>query len=482
MKIKVLAIIFALSIYGNNVYAQHHINDSIAVNGIAITNIVAKQTGSMLSVEMNINGEKARISSKEKKIITPIIKSGEQSLKLSPVIISGNNRYKADKRALYFNRQTNLSETYKKSESSNLHYTNEVTFEPWMSNAVLIVKQETYGCAACKENEGFSSVVSPIETSRSKPEVKFTVSYIVPPTELVKNRNDQGTAHLDFHVGKSVIIPEFKNNYQELSKIEKVLDQITNNSAITITSIYLKGYASPEGSSVSNARLSSERANALRDYLQIKYPYNTGSFEVSSGGEDWGGLGKLIRESNLTDKEELLVIIESPISEDAKEQRFKSYPNSYKILLDDYYPTLRRVDYQVNYVVRAFSAEEGRTIIKTNPGQLSLNEMYLVANTYERGSEDFKEVFDIAVRLYPDDTIANLNAAAIELENENISSAHRYLDKYIQVPETWNNAGILYALEGNLSKAKEFLLKAKENGSIEANENLSKLKLLEDPK
>jgi hypothetical protein len=38
--------------------------------------------------------------------------------------------------------------------------------------------------------------------------------------------------------------------------------------------------------------------------------------------------------------------------------------------------------------------------------------MYLVAQTYEPGSPEFNEVFDIAVRLFPDDETANLNAAS----------------------------------------------------------------------
>ena len=37
--------------------------------------------------------------------------------------------------------------------------------------------------------------------------------------------------------------------------------------------------------------------------------------------------------------------------------------------------------------------------------------MFLVANSYDKGSDQFK-VFDIAVRLYPTDPIAQLNTAA----------------------------------------------------------------------
>ncbi len=193
MKAKALAIILILGTYGN-IYAQLN-------NGIAINNIAAKQIGNILSVEMDINGENASLSSKEKVVLTPVVKLGEQVLELSQVTISGNNRYKADKRSLRFSRETKQPDTYKKSEASAIHYDYEATFEPWMTNAVLAIKQEIYGCATCKESEGFSYVIYPIFTETiGKPEVKFTVSYIAHPTEQVKNRNDQGTAYLDFRI------------------------------------------------------------------------------------------------------------------------------------------------------------------------------------------------------------------------------------------------------------------------------------------
>ncbi len=94
MKTKVIVIIFTLSIC-SNIYAQ--LNNSIVIN-----NVVARQTGNMLAVEMVINGEKAGLSSAEKVVLTPVVKSGERILELPSVTISGNKRYKADKRVLYF--------------------------------------------------------------------------------------------------------------------------------------------------------------------------------------------------------------------------------------------------------------------------------------------------------------------------------------------------------------------------------------------
>ena len=67
--------------------------------------------------------------------------------------------------------------------------------------------------------------------------------------------------------------------------------------------------------------------------------------------------------------------------------------------------------------------------MKTKPQQLSLNEMFMVAQTYEPGSKDFNEVMETAVRMFPSDPIANLNAAITRLNAGDAEGAKPYLDK-----------------------------------------------------
>ena len=75
---------------------------------------------------------------------------------------------------------------------------------------------------------------------------------------------------------------------------------------------------------------------------------------------------------------------------DLKEGRIKALDGGkiYASLLQDCYPGLRHSDYTVRYVVRGFNVEEAKQIIKTRPQQLSLQEMYLVAQTYAKGSRN----------------------------------------------------------------------------------------------
>lgn len=128
------------------------------------------------------------------------------------------------------------------------------------------------------------------------------------------------------------------------------------------------------------------------------------------------------------------------------------------MLLRDYYPPLRRNEYTISYVARAFNVDEAKQLIKTKPQYLSLNEMFLVANTYPKDSGEFKEVFDIAARIYPDDPVVRLNTAALELENGAIDAAIVRLQKS-DMPEAWNNLGIAYILKQDYKKGGEYLEK-----------------------
>jgi len=120
-------------------------------------------------------------------------------------------------------------------------------------------------------------------------------------------------------------------------------------------------------------------------------------------------------------------------------------------------------------------------LVKTKPQLLSLNEMYLVANTYPKTSAEFKEVFDIAARLYPNDPYANLNSAALDIENGAYDSALERALK-VDMPESWNNAGYIYVKKGDYTRAAEYFKRAADAGLPVARENLNELnRWLEDP-
>ena len=294
----------------------------------------------------------------------------------------------------------------------------------------------------------------------------------------MKARSEQYEAHLDFPVGKSVILPDFMNNQTELRNIREMFNKIQNDKKLTITGVYIEGFASPEGPLKLNEQLSKSRAEALKTYLSTHEQIPAKLYNISFGGENWEGLVKALEASNMKEKTEFLNIIRNTSDIARRKEEIKRVGGGipYREMLKDLYPALRKVNCRIDYTIANFKVDEGKEIIKTQPQYLSLNEMYLVANAYPKGSDDFIKVFDIAVRMYPDDEVANLNAAAVALSKKDLPDARKYLDKSNkQTAEYANNNGIYYLLSGNQEQAIVEFTKAAQNGNEAARHNLGKI-------
>lgn len=162
---------------------------------------------------------------------------------------------------------------------------------------------------------------------------------------------------------------------------------------------------------------------------------------------------------------------------DAKEAKIKrTYPADYRFLLQNCYPALRHTDYRIDYSIRAFSdVEEIERIMAERPQNLSLNEFYLVARKYEPGSAEFTNVFETAVRLYPADPIANLNAANAAISRGNLETAKRYLAKAGDSAEAFYTRGVLAYYREDYDSARSYMNRAKEMGLQQAAAALEEL-------
>lgn len=299
-------------------------------------------------------------------------------------------------------------------------------------------------------------------------EPAFAVSFILPQAEEVKARTESGSAFLDFAVGRSEIVPNFRDNAAELKKICETIELVKNDPNATVTGVTITGYASPEGNYDSNLELSARRAEALSHYIGANYSLPNNVFGVWSVGEDWAGLDSLVSISSLSEKEQLLEIIRSGGDADAREQRLRAVAKGapYRKMFSDMYPRLRRSDYVIHYTVIPFTIEQGKEVIQTRPGNLSLNEIFLIANTYEPGSQSFNRLFETAVQVFPESDVANVNAAASALGRKDAASAARYLSKVrTYTPEYWNNVGVLAWLQGDKAKAADAFTRAGTHGT-----------------
>jgi hypothetical protein len=249
---------------------------------------------------------------------------------------------------------------------------------------------------------------------------------------------------------------------------------VRNDPDVRITSLSIKGYASPEGTYANNTRLAKGRTATLKTYVRELYHFPDSVLLTSYEPEDWAGLEAYVDSTNLRNRDAILALIHSSVEPDAKEKMIKStYPEEYQFLLKNVYPGLRHSDYVVRYVVRTYtSAEEIRRIMKTQPQKLSLRELYIAAQGLEPGGDEYNEAFEIAVRMFPGDEVANLNAANAAMAKGDLKGAARYLDKAGDRGEAVYARGVYAALLKDYETAMRFFAEAAREGIAEAEDAL----------
>jgi len=453
-----------------------------------------EQKGNNLEIEMTFDMSNLYIRKMESRIYTPILVSvkHKKEIELPKVIIKGSRRYKADRREDALNgrpivtvqnhRNLNISSIYaieKYDKDNHIPYQTLVAYKEWMADASLDLREDVYGCCgAAQKTIMHRNVFQEVETLY---EIQPKFHYITPEREVEKKRYEIGNAYLDFPQGKSVIDPSFRNNRQELNKINQLIVMIASDPDVNVQSIEMRGYASPESSESYNFALSSRRAQAMRDYfahLTTRIPPSM--YQVGTGGEDWEGLRNLLVDYPVSHRNEILNIINTVQDLDKREQMIKNVGGGepYKFIFRDLFPKLRRVDCQINYIVRDFTIDEGKERIVNKPKMLSQNEMYQVARTYPEGSDHFNQTLITAQKHFPQNDIANLNAAAVALSEMNAELAEDYLSQVRNTdsPEYANCMGVLCMLKGDYNNAERYLRRAQDAGITEATHNLYELR------
>lgn len=445
------------------------------------------QRGEMLHINLNIILENLKLKSPNGVDLIPVLVSPARSYTLPMVSLKGKNEYLVYERKLSLMSKKQVAaldkpylvEKSSKRRNDTLEYNYVLPYEPWMAEARLDMQYDLCGCGETALME-----VVPVGKVSLEP-VPYTVvphmAYVQPEAETVKRREVQAEAFLDFEVNKVNIRPEYMNNPRELAKIYRMIDELKTDPGIEVNRLDIIGYASPEGSLEGNKRLSEGRAKALRDYLAGQYEFPRGLYHIVFGGENWKGLAQALDSLKPAYRNEAMEILENTfLSNDERKTRLKKLHGGapYNELLKNVYPKLRVAICKVEYSVKNFNVDEAKEIIKTRPQNLSLNEMFLVANTYPEGSQEFIDVFETAVRMFPENGVANLNAAISALSYHNLSAAERYLQRVNPQdhPAEYNNAlGVMALLKEDFENAEKYLETASRYGSEAAKQNLEEL-------
>jgi tetratricopeptide (TPR) repeat protein len=177
-------------------------------------------------------------------------------------------------------------------------------------------------------------------------------------------------------------------------------------------------------------------------------------------------------------REVLAIIGDESLKPDPREQKLKRlYPDEYRYLLREVYPGLRRSDYDISFNFSDFTLEQACEVYKTRPYQLSLRELWDVAQTMPRHGDEYNRVLQQAVNIYPDAPEALVNLANVALRQRDLLKAETLLSRAGDSAEALNARAVVAIVKGRYDEARRLLDQARQKG-LDVGKNLQAIDLL----
>ncbi len=466
---------------------------------IRITGETLEKEGREVTLKMDLDLTELRMKTQHTMSVTPVLvsKDGTKEVEFPPVVIDGKTRDK-----IYLRSQTlesvavppmhddNAKVIMRRNNRKEQSYSYESTlpYERWMLDGRVELREKVYGCVNCGQGESTESLIGGII-----PEffAEYRLGGIEPEPEPIKVREESRAARIQFKWDRYEILPNFMNNRAELDTVTNSILLVKNNPDVTITAVYIDGYASPEGTIPHNELLSKNRAYSLADYIHRNVKVDNSLLHVSWHGEDWEGFKRQMLVENrlpgMPQRDEVVRLIkEGAENNDIIEKKISELQPTeqiFRAILGTLYPELRRNEYRIVYDVRNFDLEEAREMILKRPDLLSLKEMYMVAGSYAKGSPEYQRTMDIAAENYPNSPAVVSDLSLDLMAEKKYKEAAKLLEDSALTkdnPVLLNTLGVAYANLNEPYKAEAAFEPAAKAGNAEAVHNLEQVRKIID--
>lgn len=415
------------------------------------------------------------LKSNEQMFVTPVISGPEGAEVVMPsILVSGRNMHYAYERGALKIKDIenyNITDEVRRynGKAQNVPYSEKTAMRSWMrqSGAGLYFVYDTCGCG---QPYG-KAIGSPIPLNLN-PAPNMRVAYITPPVTPLPVSVHEGRARVQFEVDKVELHDQpyvCRNgqridNREQLKIIEDSVRYALSNPDVEIASIAICGYASPESPYTHNDYLATNRSKSLAEYIGKRFSLPAEKCTYSSVPENWEEFRLQVTEADdITEQQrrDLLELIDrttyGPADFDAKERTLKTdkrFAALYRSkILPVWFPLLRCTKFAISTRLKPMSDEKLAEIIVKSPELMSLNQMFRVARLYPEGSERFNATIETALKYYPDNPIANLNAAVAAIKHGDYDKAQNLLKKAGNTPEAENARGVIATNAGNYEEA-----------------------------
>lgn len=325
------------------------------------------------------------------------------------------------------------------------------------------------------------------------------IEYFVPgvvlsdglPKQTVQRETCRLEASLAFKPGSTELLPSYGGNRVELDRLRRELQGLAAKGE-GLQHVRITGYAAPDGNTAKNEELALGRAVRFRRYLSQESGIPEQKIVVDQCSEDWDGLNRLAREAGKPYASQVASVLARTSDPDSRRKALKALGGGkvWKDMEKSLFAGLRRMQLTVEYDRAVLSSGTGVSASSTadvlslvtafneRPETLGCDELASLAEVYRPGTEQYREVYEVAAYRFPDCALAQLNAGAAAIENGDVEAARFFLDRVQDDSRSWINLGVLCLLEDNNEEAVNWFRKAMPVRPAKARKNMEWVKQL----
>lgn len=354
-------------------------------------------------------------------------------------------------------------------------FNDKIAYDPSMENVTLNIKSVA----------GFKTKTKEFETRKIADGTKATPLWvqkdarpIMAKDKFVKVIPRSVDAQINYAIQSSRVESKELND-ADMKAFEEFLKNAVANE-FEFKGATISAYASPDGEMALNDNLANDRAKTASAVIKKMMKKNKVEAGAADGfiqelgkGEDWDGFKKAMQASSIQDKELILRVLSMYPDGEKREQEIKNMAATYVELADKILPGLRRSQINLKADEKARTDEEITQLLKSDPKQLSVEEV-LYGATLTQDLNEKMRIYNIAKTQFPSDWRGANNVGYIYVLQNNISAAKAEFDAAASAGGTnivKNNQGVIALFEGNSSAAAD-AFKAASGAGPEVNYNM----------
>ncbi|WP_295935897.1 hypothetical protein [uncultured Alistipes sp.] len=378
---KILLLLIALSV-GLSGYSQGR-------GEVDYHNLLVERKGDNVEVSFQLEVGGKAVKSDYSLLIRPVLE-GDLKYGLTCVRVQGRRaRISRNRKALSGRVADPLAggNTISLLNGDIYDYAVSIPYEEWMDGARLVMYFTTEGCCTVVEQSA-SEIARDLALRTREPE-SITEIAVIPEAEprvstgdrvaldypFMAHTDEQSSkvftdrmspesmdSYIDLHrdrglaiyfaQGYRVIDRDFGDNDRSLIKLVDAIRAIDQSEDTKLVGVVISGFASPEGRTRLNEKLAGNRAAALKEFILDNSTLTERDVKIYNGAVDWRGLRRLVDESAMSEKDQVLHIIDTcPVWDAATQTGRRSElmklnrGESYRYMFRTFFPKLRNAAY-----------------------------------------------------------------------------------------------------------------------------------------